>query len=192
MESLQVNHTSTHFLMSPSDPTTKDELGSNGYTTAARRKCSIVSTSSWACDEVLLCPWGWCLRDFFNPTAYPSKPIKRWQQSRLAWRVMSCTMWFTKSALTQRTTRKFTSGIDHGSKRKGGPLSHRCFTVTFIPALTDRNGASTRFDRDNRWIIKQRQGQATSFWSTSAVNDHIEGIYLSQYKKHSKENPSHF
>tara|TARA_Y100000739_G_scaffold73235_1_gene61738 strand:+ start:208 stop:498 length:291 start_codon:yes stop_codon:yes gene_type:complete len=37
---------------------------------------------------------------------------------------------------------EFTSEIDHGSKSQGGQLSHRCFTVTFIPALTDRNGAS--------------------------------------------------
>ena len=47
----------------------------------------------------------------------------------------------------------------------------------------------TLFDRDNRWIINQRQGRATSSWSTNTIDHHIEGIYLNQYKKHSQENP---
>ena len=41
----------------------------------------------------------------------------------------------------------------------------------------------TRFDRDNHWIINQRQDKATSFSTKSAVDDPIEGIYLNQYKK---------
>ena len=123
-----------------------------------RRKCSIVSTSSWACDEVLLCPWGWCLGDFLNHTAYHSSHSSGdgrddWTDRRWAARYENSepeksatqtleTMWFTRSALAQRTTGKFTSGIDHSSKRQGGPLSHRCLTIRFIPALTDRNVAS--------------------------------------------------
>ena len=61
---------------------------------------------------------------------------------------------------------------------------HTCF---------DRQERSiTRFDRDNHWIINQRQDKATSFSTKSAVDDPIEGIYLNQYKKHSKDNPSCF
>ena len=68
----QILPTSNNCQLNCSDPQKQDKLRSNRYTTAMRRKCSIVSTSSWACDEVLLCPWGWCLGDFLNHTAYHS------------------------------------------------------------------------------------------------------------------------